>query len=260
MLCWGVYRYRDAQYGLTKVANPSNKRYVICNPSADFRLMPTDLVYVLQQFNPNQNMKSTNPTSSSSDSAKLNGSSFKKGNCGDRATSSSGQNSQSTVDPSANKVKESSFKQLSRSSTLSRRGGNNKRTGSRSGSTAKKFFTRKLQSSSTNEQGFQSTDLPYITEKIRTEFSHPLFESNNRDDYYLLNKNPNNTNYNSIDTTKIVSNNSNNLNYTTLLETSNLDGIDGGNLNIKKKNAIAKLNMKKSYSNIINQVSNESTL
>ena len=52
MLCWGVYRFRDSQHGTHKVHAPSSKRYVICNPSADFRLMPTDLVYVLQQFKP----------------------------------------------------------------------------------------------------------------------------------------------------------------------------------------------------------------
>lgn len=53
MLCWGVYRFRDSQFGTQKIVTPSNKRYVICNPSADFRLMPTDLIYVLEQFNPN---------------------------------------------------------------------------------------------------------------------------------------------------------------------------------------------------------------
>ena len=54
MLCWGVYRFKDSQHGVQgserAAALPSNKRYVICNPSADFCLMPTDLVYVLQQF------------------------------------------------------------------------------------------------------------------------------------------------------------------------------------------------------------------
>ena len=30
--------------------SPSNKRYVICNPSADFKLISTDLIYVLEQF------------------------------------------------------------------------------------------------------------------------------------------------------------------------------------------------------------------
>lgn len=63
MLCWGVYRFRDSglqvqqqdneyQQPSQKQFTPSNKRYVVCNPSADFRLMPTDLVYVLEQFNP----------------------------------------------------------------------------------------------------------------------------------------------------------------------------------------------------------------
>jgi hypothetical protein len=251
MLCWGVYRYRDAQYGMTKVANPSNKRYVICNPSADFRLMPTDLVYVLQQFNPNQNKKNTKPANNN-DSTKSNRDSGKRDSCGEKTARSNCQDGQSAVDPLPAKAKETSFKQLSRSSTLSR---NNKRTVSRSGS-SKKFFTRKLQQSSTNEQVFQSSELPNLTEKIRNEFSQPLSDSNNRDDYYLLNKFPTNS-FNNIETAKIVSNNSNNVNYTTFLETSNLDN---SGVNIKKKNAIAKFNLKKSYSNIINQVSNESTL
>lgn len=51
MLCLGVYRFRDLhQINKTKSTTPSSKRYVICNPNADFRLMQTDLVYVLQQF------------------------------------------------------------------------------------------------------------------------------------------------------------------------------------------------------------------
>jgi hypothetical protein len=52
MLCWGVYRFKDSQHGVQGSTSslPSNKRYVICNPSADFVLMPTDIVYVLQQF------------------------------------------------------------------------------------------------------------------------------------------------------------------------------------------------------------------
>ncbi len=50
MLCWGVYRFKDSQNIATKFNRPSNKRYVICNPDADFRLIQTDLVYVLQQF------------------------------------------------------------------------------------------------------------------------------------------------------------------------------------------------------------------
>lgn len=53
MLCWGVYRLKDSHVHPHKTGPPGNNRYVICNPSADFRLMPTDLVYVLQQFDPN---------------------------------------------------------------------------------------------------------------------------------------------------------------------------------------------------------------
>lgn len=55
MLCWGVYRFRDAEIGSQNATmTPSNKRYVICNPNAEFQLIPTDLVYVLEQFNPNK--------------------------------------------------------------------------------------------------------------------------------------------------------------------------------------------------------------
>jgi hypothetical protein len=50
MLCWGVYRFRDEHTSGQKIMSPSNKRYVICNPSADFVLIPTDLIYVLEQF------------------------------------------------------------------------------------------------------------------------------------------------------------------------------------------------------------------
>ena len=56
MLCWGVYRFRDSQHGSNKIQAPSSKRYVICNPSSEFILMPTDLVYVLQQFKPRQSI------------------------------------------------------------------------------------------------------------------------------------------------------------------------------------------------------------
>ncbi len=54
MLCWGVYRFRDSQSSDQKTHAPSNKRYVICNPSADFQLIPTDKIYVLEQFDPNR--------------------------------------------------------------------------------------------------------------------------------------------------------------------------------------------------------------
>ena len=50
----GVYRFRDLQQTkINKTSTPSSKRYVICNPTDDFILMPTDLIYVLQQFDPN---------------------------------------------------------------------------------------------------------------------------------------------------------------------------------------------------------------
>lgn len=59
MLCWGVYRFKDSENNGPKTARPSSKRYVICNPDADFRLLPTDLVYVLQQFDPTPVRSST---------------------------------------------------------------------------------------------------------------------------------------------------------------------------------------------------------
>ena len=49
MWCWGLYRLKDSG---NKISRQSSKRYVICNPDHDFQLYPTDLVYVLQQFNP----------------------------------------------------------------------------------------------------------------------------------------------------------------------------------------------------------------
>ena len=52
MLCWGLYRLKDSDTSVAKAKRPCRKRYVICNPDADFQLFPTDLVYVLQQFNP----------------------------------------------------------------------------------------------------------------------------------------------------------------------------------------------------------------
>ncbi len=62
MLCWGVYRLKDSHSSPHKSGPPGNNRYVICNPSADFRLIPNDLVYVLQQFNPNYSKTQTQET------------------------------------------------------------------------------------------------------------------------------------------------------------------------------------------------------
>ena len=61
MLCWGVYRLKD-----TQVLNSQNdKRYVICNPSADFRLIRSDYIYVLEQFSPSPKIKNNNNKTSS---------------------------------------------------------------------------------------------------------------------------------------------------------------------------------------------------
>ena len=54
MLCYGVYRFRDSNQdgNYPKIVTPSSKRYVICNPPANFKLLQTDIVYVLEQYNP----------------------------------------------------------------------------------------------------------------------------------------------------------------------------------------------------------------
>jgi len=46
VLCIGLYRFRDT----TTSMNASSKRYVITNPPGNFRLLPTDQVFVLMQF------------------------------------------------------------------------------------------------------------------------------------------------------------------------------------------------------------------
>uniref|UniRef100_A0A2R5LGA2 BK channel n=1 Tax=Ornithodoros turicata TaxID=34597 RepID=A0A2R5LGA2_9ACAR len=48
MLCVGLYRFRDT----SSSGAASSKRYVITNPPADFTLLPTDMVFVLLQFDP----------------------------------------------------------------------------------------------------------------------------------------------------------------------------------------------------------------
>lgn len=48
MICLGLYRFRDAQRASSGI--PSTKRYVINFPPFNFVLAPTDLVFVLMQF------------------------------------------------------------------------------------------------------------------------------------------------------------------------------------------------------------------
>ncbi|XP_074593163.1 calcium-activated potassium channel slo isoform X4 [Brevipalpus obovatus] len=48
MLCIGVYRYRDSGGG----TEASTKRYVITNPPIEFVLIPSDMIFVLMQFDP----------------------------------------------------------------------------------------------------------------------------------------------------------------------------------------------------------------
>ncbi|XP_051958296.1 calcium-activated potassium channel subunit alpha-1-like isoform X1 [Xyrauchen texanus] len=59
MLCFGIYRLRDAHLG-----SPSqcNKRYVITNPPYDFELVPTDLIFCLMQFDHNAGQTRANLT------------------------------------------------------------------------------------------------------------------------------------------------------------------------------------------------------
>lgn len=45
-LCIGIYRLHDQQ------SMESNKRYVITNPPSELRLLNSDSVYVLEQFDP----------------------------------------------------------------------------------------------------------------------------------------------------------------------------------------------------------------
>ena len=45
-LCIGLYRLHDQE------APDSNKRYVITNPPADLKILASDHVYVLEQFDP----------------------------------------------------------------------------------------------------------------------------------------------------------------------------------------------------------------
>ncbi|CAF0827923.1 unnamed protein product [Brachionus calyciflorus] len=95
MLCWGVYRFRDAFNGSQKVLSPSNKRYVICNPSADFKLIPTDLIYVLEQFNPNMPFNKTNDSFIKNTSKQeLNSKSSIYNECNLRGSRSSSKNKQ----------------------------------------------------------------------------------------------------------------------------------------------------------------------
>lgn len=49
MLCIGVYRFRDITGNL---AEASTKRYVITNPNPLLPLLPSDKIFVLQQFDP----------------------------------------------------------------------------------------------------------------------------------------------------------------------------------------------------------------
>ncbi len=52
MLCLGVFRCKDDfnQCFQSNQNLSSIKRYVICNPNSDFRLIQTDIIYVLEQY------------------------------------------------------------------------------------------------------------------------------------------------------------------------------------------------------------------
>ncbi|CAH0729202.1 unnamed protein product, partial [Brenthis ino] len=55
MLCIGLYRFRDT----SSSCDASSKRYVITNPPDDFCLLPTDQVFVLMQFDPGVEYRSS---------------------------------------------------------------------------------------------------------------------------------------------------------------------------------------------------------
>ncbi|XP_063533038.1 calcium-activated potassium channel slowpoke isoform X3 [Cydia strobilella] len=55
MLCIGLYRFRDT----SSSCDASSKRYVITNPPDDFILLPTDQVFVLMQFDPGVEYRSS---------------------------------------------------------------------------------------------------------------------------------------------------------------------------------------------------------
>ncbi|XP_028159627.1 calcium-activated potassium channel slowpoke isoform X8 [Ostrinia furnacalis] len=60
MLCIGLYRFRDT----SSSCDASSKRYVITNPPDDFSLLPTDQVFVLMQFDPGVEYRSSRRTGS----------------------------------------------------------------------------------------------------------------------------------------------------------------------------------------------------
>nr|XP_039272746.1 calcium-activated potassium channel subunit alpha-1-like [Styela clava] len=47
LLCFGIYRFRDVN---NPVASLTSKRYVITSPPDDFKLVPSDLIFCLMQF------------------------------------------------------------------------------------------------------------------------------------------------------------------------------------------------------------------
>nr|AAT44358.1 calcium-activated potassium channel alpha subunit [Manduca sexta] len=55
MLCIGLYRFRDT----SSSCDASSKRYVITNPPDEFSLLPTDQVFVLMQFDPGVEYRSS---------------------------------------------------------------------------------------------------------------------------------------------------------------------------------------------------------
>jgi len=54
-LCIGLYRLHD------QASPESNKRYVITNPPSELRLLSSDNVYVLEQFDPGLEYEPTGP-------------------------------------------------------------------------------------------------------------------------------------------------------------------------------------------------------
>uniref|UniRef100_A0A8C7FW09 Calcium-activated potassium channel subunit alpha-1 n=2 Tax=Oncorhynchus kisutch TaxID=8019 RepID=A0A8C7FW09_ONCKI len=53
MLCFGIYRLRDAHLNTQSHTSQCTKRYVITNPPYGFELVPSDLIFCLMQFDHN---------------------------------------------------------------------------------------------------------------------------------------------------------------------------------------------------------------
>uniref|UniRef100_A0A8C7QGA7 BK channel n=1 Tax=Oncorhynchus mykiss TaxID=8022 RepID=A0A8C7QGA7_ONCMY len=65
MLCFGIYRLRDAHLNTQSHTSQCTKRYVITNPPYGFELVPSDLIFCLMQFDHNAGQSQASLTHSS---------------------------------------------------------------------------------------------------------------------------------------------------------------------------------------------------